>query len=143
VLTPHEVATWINDIVGVPVPFLPGPQPRSPIAPDVVGIVMPSPGLAPDVDGLFEHQGFHLSVRGPQSRTYSEAAYQAALDLDVALRFWLVPCRIGRHFVTSIQRPGSPPQLVSPTPDPAERFTYTAAYLFHVSALPCDPPPPL
>jgi hypothetical protein len=136
VLTPEDVATWINDVVGVAVPFLPGPQPSPPIAPDVIGIVMPSPGTAPDVDGLFEQQGFQLSVRGPQARTYSQVAYGAALSLDAALRFWAMPVWIGATYVTSIQRPGSPPQLVSPTPDSAERFTYTASYLFHVTALP-------
>jgi hypothetical protein len=135
VLTPEGVATWLNDVVGVQVPFLPGPQPSVPIAPDVVGIVMPSPGQSPDVDGLFDTQGFQLSVRGPQSRAYSQRAYSAALALDVALRFWGMPAWIDGTYCTSIQRPGSPPQLVSPSPDAAERFTYTAAYLFHVSAL--------
>jgi hypothetical protein len=135
VLTPDAVATWLNDVVGVVVPFLPGPQPSSPIAPDVIGLVMPSPGTAPDVDGLFEHQGFQLSVRGPQSRAYSQVAYSAALALDTALRFWAMPTWIAGSYVTSVQRPGSPPQLVSPAPDSAERFTYTATYLFHVAAL--------
>lgn len=134
-LTPLDVATWINDTVGVEVPFLPGPQPVVPIAPDVIGLVMPSPGLTPDVEGLFDYQGFQLSVRGPQSRTYSERAYTAALAVDRALRFAALPGYIAGTWVLSVHRPGGPPQLVSPTPDMAERFTYTAAYMFHVHAL--------
>jgi hypothetical protein len=136
VLTPLDVATWINEFVRPPVPFMPGPQPAEVIAPDVLGLVLPSPGQSPDVDGLFEHQGFSLQVRGPQSRAYSEHAYSAALSVDLALRFWDMPVRIGTSYVTSIQRPGGPPQLVTPRPDSAERFTYAASYLFHVTALP-------
>ncbi|HEX4688643.1 MAG TPA: hypothetical protein VH228_17820 [Nocardioides sp.] len=135
-LTPGELSTWLNDVMGLDIPFLPAPQPVEPIAPDVIGLVMPSPGQSPDVDGLFETQGFQLQVRGPQSRTYSEQAYVSALAVDVALRFWDMPVWIGATYVTSILRPGGPPQLVSPRPSSAERLTYSASYLFHVTALP-------
>lgn len=135
-LTPTDVSTWLNDVMGLEIEFMPAPQPVEPIAPDVIGLVTPSPGLSPDVDGLFETQGFQLQVRGPQSRTYSEQAYRTALTVDAALRFWDMPVWIGRTYVTSIQRPGGPPQLVSPRPTSAERLTYSATYLFHVTALP-------
>jgi hypothetical protein len=138
VLTPQDVADWLNDAVRVAVPFLPGPQPTEPIAPAVYGLVMPAPGLSPDVDGLFETQGFQFQIRGPQARVYDQRAYATALAVDVALRFWNVPTWINGTYVTSIQRPGGPPQVVSVTPDRAERFTYTALYLFHVTALPQD-----
>lgn len=137
-LTPADVADWLNEAVLLAVPFLPGPQPTEPIAPDLYGLVMPAPGLSPDVDGLFETQGFQLQIRGPQARIYDQRAYATAIAADVALRFWDVPTWIGGTYVTSIQRPGGPPQLVSPTPDRAERFTYTAIYLFHVTALSQD-----
>jgi hypothetical protein len=136
VLTPGEVATWLNDVVGLEVPFLPGPQPSDPIAPDVLGLVMPSPGQTSDVDGMFDYQGFQLQVRGPQARVYSEQAFAVSIAVDTALRFWDMPAWIGTTYVTSIQRPGGPPQLVAPRPDSAERVTYTASYLFHVTALP-------
>lgn len=135
-LTPNDVATWINQVVRPDVPFMPGPQPSDPITPDVLGIVAPSPGQTSDVDGLFDYQGFQLQVRGPQARVYSERAYAAALSVDLALRFWAMPLWIGTSYITSIQRPGGPPQLVAPRPDSSERATYAANYLFHVTALP-------
>lgn len=132
-LTPSAIATWLTER-GLSIPVQPGPLPegKEPVQPDVVAVITPAGGGPPRMDGVFDEPSFQVAVRGPQTRTYSEQAYVAAWEADRLIRF-ADSGYIGDAWVTSVVRLSGPPTLVGPSPDRAERMTYTATYVFTVS----------
>jgi hypothetical protein len=135
-LSASQVGTWLTGL-GFSIPVLPGPlaNGREPPAPDVIAIVMPAGGAPPTVDGLFDSPAFQVAIRGPQRRTYTEAAFSAAWEADRLIRLAPLPGWIGSSWCSSVVRSSGAPTLLGPSPDPAERMTYTASYLFTVSVL--------
>lgn len=132
-LATSDVATWLIGL-GLSVPVLPGPLPEGkvPVQPDVIAVVTPAGGAQPTDDGVFDQPAFQVAVRGPQRRNYSEQAYLAAFEADRLIRFAL-PGYIGTTWCPSAVRLSGPPTLVGPSPDRAERITYTATYVITAS----------
>lgn len=134
-LTATAVSEWLHGL-GFSVPVLPGPVPtgKEPVTPDVIAVITPAGGGTPLNDGVFDEPAYQVAIRGPQSRTFSEQAYIAAWEADRLIRFEL-PGYIGNVWCPGATRLSGPPTLVGPSPDKAERITYTATYVFTAHAL--------
>jgi hypothetical protein len=134
-LTATAVSDWLHGL-GFSVPVMPGPRPegKEPITPDVIAVITPAGGGPPMLDGVFDEPAYQVAVRGPQSRAFTEKAYAAAWEADRLIRFAL-PGYIGNTWCPSAIRFSGPPTLVGPSPDHAERITYTATYVFTAHAL--------
>lgn len=119
---------------GSPLLFVPGTK-IPPKMPDELCRVTPVSGPGEQMEGLADVVGFQLRWRGRQRG--ADSVGRVARKTDQKVRFSGFPFVLstpdGDVHVVAIERAGSPPSLLSGTPDPAtERSEYVCNYNFTV-----------